>query len=112
MRTDHIKNRNMIMQVVLFVVTIGIYGIYWFYSTLKELHVANGEEDAGEILWTILMFIPLANFFSYWHYSGECAAFTGEKYPRFVMFILWIFFSPAVWLLMQLELNKAATAPS
>ena len=110
MRTDHIKNRNMIMQVVLTIVTLGIYSIYWFYSTLKELHIANGKEDAGEILWTILMFIPLANLFALWHYSEECAAFTNDKYPTFLMFILWIFFSPAVWLLTQLELNEASTS--
>ncbi len=112
MKTDHIKNRNMIMQVVLMIVTLGIYSIYWYYATLKELHIANGKEDAGEILWTILMFIPLANFFAYWHYSKECAAFTDDKYPNFLMFILWVFFSPAVWLLTQLELNKASTAPA
>ena len=112
MRTDHIKNRNMIMQVVLTIVTLGIYSIYWFYSTLKELHIANGKEDAGEILWTILMFIPLANLFALWHYSEECAAFTDDKYPTFLMFILWIFFSPAVCLLTQLELNNASTSPA
>ncbi len=42
MKTDHIKSRNMIMQVVLFIITLGLYAIYWFYSTLKELHIANG----------------------------------------------------------------------
>ena len=110
MEADHIKNRNMIMQVVLFIVTIGIYGIYWFYSTLKELLIANGKEDAGEILWTILSLIPLINLFAYWHYSSEWATFTNDKYPSFLMFILWIFFSPAVWLLTQLELNNASTS--
>ncbi len=112
MKTDHIKNRNMIMQVVLMIVTLGIYGIYWFYSTLKELHIANGKEDAGEVLWTILAFIPIAWWFAQWHYSKECAAFTSDKYPTFLMFLLWVFFWPAVWLLTQLELNKASTAPA
>ena len=112
MKTDHIKNRNMIMQVVLFVVTIGIYGIYWFYSTLKELHIANGKEDAGEVLWTIMLFIPIASWFAQWHYAKECSTFTSDKYPTFLMFILWLFFSPAVWLLTQLELNEVSTAPA
>ena len=112
MRTDQIKYRNMIMQVVLVIVTLGIYGIYWFHVTLEELHIANGKEDAGEILWTILMFIPIGWWFAQWHYSKECAEFTDDKYPAFLMFILWIFFSPAVWLLTQLELNEAATVPA
>ena len=42
MKTDQIKKRNMVMQVVLMIITLGIYAIYWYYSTLKELHVANG----------------------------------------------------------------------
>jgi uncharacterized membrane protein YjgN (DUF898 family) len=29
MRTDHIKKRNMVMQVVLTIITLGIYVIYW-----------------------------------------------------------------------------------
>ena len=29
MRTDHIKKRNMAMQVVLTIITLGIYVIYW-----------------------------------------------------------------------------------
>ena len=43
MNTDHIKKWNMVMQVVLIIVTLGLYAICWFYSTLKELHIANGK---------------------------------------------------------------------
>ena len=32
-----IKQRNMAMQVVLMVITLGLYGIYWFYVTTKEI---------------------------------------------------------------------------
>ena len=32
-RHSHIKYRNMVVQVILFIITLGIYGIYWFYST-------------------------------------------------------------------------------
>ena len=41
MKTDHIKRRNMWIQVGLVVVTLGLYQFYWFYVTLKELHIAN-----------------------------------------------------------------------
>jgi hypothetical protein len=57
MKTDHIKKRNMVMQVVLAIVTLGIYAIYWYYSTLKEMHIANGK-DEGAVLWTVLSVIP------------------------------------------------------
>ena len=37
MKTDHIKKRNLVMQVVLMIVTLGFYSIYWFHVTLKGL---------------------------------------------------------------------------
>ena len=107
MSTDHIKYRNMAMQVLLFIVTLGIYAIYWYYVTLKELHIANGK-DEGAGLWTLLAIIPIANLFSNWHYSSEYAQFINDKYPGIAIFILWIVFSPAVWFLVQMDLNNAA----
>lgn len=110
MRTDHIKDRNMFAQLVLYIITLGIYGIYWYYSTLKELHIANGK-DEGAGIWTFLMFIPIANLFAVWHYGSEVGTFTNDKYPAFVILLMWIIFSPIVWVLVQLELNKAARGP-
>ena len=107
MHTDHIKNRNVLAQLGLFVVTLGIYAVYWYYSTLKELHIANGK-DEGAGLWTVLALIPIANLFSWWHYSSEADTFTSGKYSSVLLFIVWIIFSPIVWLLVQMELNKAA----
>lgn len=111
MKTDHIKKRNMIMQVVLMIITLGIYAVYWYYSTLKELHIANGSND-GAGKWTVFLFIPVLNLFSYWHYSNEYAAFTGEKYPGLLIFLAWMVFYPVVWFLAQMDLNAAADAPS
>ena len=83
MHTDHIKNRNVLAQLGLFVVTLGIYAVYWYYSTLKELHIANGK-DEGAGLWTVLALIPIANLFSWWHYSSEADTFTSGKYSSVV----------------------------
>ena len=73
-KTNHIKKRNMIMQVVLMLITPGIYAIYRFYSTLRELHIANGKDD-GELPWAVLALIPLLDLLAYWHYSSEFATF-------------------------------------
>ena len=101
----------MVMQVVLFIVTLGLYAIYWFYVTLKELHIANSKnEGAGG--WTVLGLIPIANLFALWHYSMEYEQFIDKKYPGIAIFILWLVFSPAVWFLVQSDLNNAASAPS
>ncbi|MBQ10934.1 MAG: hypothetical protein CMJ45_05230 [Planctomyces sp.] len=58
-----IKRRNMLVQILLFIVTLGIYGIYWFYATSKEM-VEYKKLDGSPILWTILLFIPFGSFFS------------------------------------------------
>ncbi len=98
----------MVMQVILFIITLGIYGIYWFYATLEELHQANGREPGG-CGWTILAVIPLAHFFAWWHYANEYASFVRDKYPGIAIFILWLVFPPAVWFLAQRDLNRAAS---
>lgn len=105
---DHIKHRDMMMQVVLFLCTFGIYGLYWFYATLKELHQANGSAE-GAGLWTVLTIIPIANLFALWHYAHQYAQFVGGKYSGVAIFILWLVFFPAAWLLVQHDLNRAAS---
>ena len=107
-RTDHIKRRNMWVQVLLFIVTFTIYGIYWFHVTLEELYRANGNEDGSGCLWTILYIIPIANLFAYWHQSYQYDRFINSKYPGIAIFILWIVFAPVVWFLVQRDLNAAA----
>lgn len=111
MRTDRIKRRNMWVQVALIIVTLGLYQVCWFYVTLRELHIAN-DHGPNSNLWPLLPFIPIAGFFPIWHYCREASLFTGDKYPKFLLFILWLFFWPAVWFLTQRELNQASTAPA
>ena len=105
--TGHIKYRNMVMQVVLVIMTFGIYALYWYYVTLNELHKANGRTE-GSGMWTFLSLVPFAQYFAYWHYANEYTEFVDEKYPAIGIFILWIVFSPAVWFLVQSDLNRAA----
>ena len=107
---SHIKNRNMFLQPFLVIITLGIYGIYWFHVTLGELHQANNREEPRHWKWTILFCIPLLDFFSFWHYAGEYSEFVWNKYPRVLIFILWIVFFPAVWFLVQRDLNRTAGA--
>ena len=107
-RTEHIKYRNMFVQVILAIVTFGIYTIYWYYVTLNELYKANGKTE-GAGMWTFLSIIPFVQYFAYWHHSFEYSSFVDDKYPGIGMFILWIVFSPAVWFLVQSDLNQSAT---
>ncbi|MDE2938740.1 MAG: hypothetical protein OXR67_07440 [Chloroflexota bacterium] len=111
-RTDHIKRRNMWVQVLLFIITLTIYGIYWFHVTLGEMYRANGTEDRRRWLWTILYIIPIAQLFAYWRQSQEYDKFINGKYPGIAIFILWIVFAPVVWFLVQRDLNAASEGRS
>ena len=104
----HIKRRNMAMQVILYVITLSLYGFYWYHVTLGEMRRANGSPDENRWLWTLLLFIPIANLFSIWHYAGEYTRFIRDRYPGIAIFILWLVFVPAVWFLAQRDLNRAA----
>jgi hypothetical protein len=103
-----IKRCNMLMQVVLFIVTLGIYSLYWFYVTSKEM-VQYKSLNGSPILWTVMLFVPFGSLYSYWKHSKAVSAVADDKYPFFLIFILWLFFSPALWAITQIELNRLAT---
>ncbi len=103
-----IKRRNLMAQVLLFIVTFGIYGIYWFYVTSREM-IDYKKLDGSPGLWTILLFVPLASIYSMWKHAQAVEALTDRRYPWLLVLVLWIFFSPAVWAMTQIELNKLAS---
>ncbi len=107
--TTSIKYRSMGMQILLMIVTLGFYSVYWFLVTSRELQYLAQDSDASPELWTVLLFIPFANFYSYYKHSQLYDKWNQGRYEIWLVFILWIFFSPAVWFLVQSDLNKVAT---
>ena len=102
-----IKRRDMLMQVLLYVITVGLYGIYWFYVTSSEM-VEHKRLTGNPVVWAILFVIPIANIYAIWQHSKAVQAFTEDKYGNILVFILWILCSPAVWAILQTELNRVA----
>ncbi len=102
-----IIRRSLLFQFIVWIVTFGLYGIYWFYLTLDEMTKHRGER-AESCLWTIGFLIPIVNFFSWWKYASTVDKLTNGKYPAILMWLLGIFVYPAVWILVQLELNSIA----
>ncbi|HXN81529.1 MAG TPA: DUF4234 domain-containing protein [Myxococcales bacterium] len=103
-----IRNRSMLAQVVLFCVTFGIYSIYWFYAVVCELQEATGDSEASPALWTVLLFVPFANIYSLYKFSELYEKWSPDRFNRWLLFVLWLVFSPAVWFIVQSELNRAA----
>ena len=72
-----IKQRNMGMQVLLMIITLGIYGIYWLYVTSKEM-VEYKRLDGSPGLWTVLSLIPFVNLYADYK-QGEAVEAHGRK---------------------------------
>ena len=106
-----IKRRNMWMQVLLMIITLGIYGIYWFYVTSKEM-VEYKRLDGSPGFWTVLSLIPFVNLYADYKQGEAVEALTDGSVNRWIIFILWLVFSPAVWFITQTELNKRASEPA
>lgn len=98
----------MFLQVILMVVTFGIYAIYWFYQTASEMKAIAKDESAQPGLWTALLFIPIVSLWSLYKYGELFEKAGSEKLNRWVTFLLWLVIGPVVWILVQLDLNKKA----
>jgi hypothetical protein len=108
---DHpVKYRNMILQIILMIVTLGIYAIYWFYQTACEMKSLARDPQASPALWTIFLFIPIANLYAYYKHGELFEKISDEHLNRWILFILWLVLPPAVWFIVQIELNKRAGA--
>jgi len=108
-----VKKRNLLGQVGLMIITLGIYAIYWFYCTAEELKYLSKDETASPALWTVLLFVPFGALYSYYKYCSLYEVVSPDKFNRWLLFVIWIVFSPAVWFIVQTELNKRAEgAPS
>ena len=102
-----ITRRNMALQVLWMILTLGLYSLYWFYMTSREMLDYKGLQGSP-LLWLILLFIPFANLYSYWQHGRCVEALTDGKYNVLLMFLAWIVFSPIVWFITQMELNNRA----
>ncbi len=103
-----IKKRNMLAQVGLVIITFGIYAIYWFFKISEEMKYVGKDAEASPGLWTFLLFIPLANLWSYYKFSELYEKVSSDSFNKWLLFVLWLVFSPAVWFIVQTEMNKQA----
>ena len=114
-----IKRRNVMVIVFLWMITLGLYGLVWLYSTSNELIRSNKQND-NPLGWTLLAMLPPLNVFVMWWHAQAVARMSddGRGYginPTFLL-ILWFPWLPVVptigAIITQIHLNERATAPA
>ena len=101
-----VRWRNMLLQVLIFICTFGIYGIYWFHQTATELKSIARDEKVSPTIWTVLFFIPLGAFYSMFKYAELFERISKERLNRWILFLLYLVFPAAVWFIVQMDLNS------
>lgn len=95
------KQKSLGKQVLFSVVTLGLYSLYWFYSTAGQL-----DRGTNRSLTPILAIIPLVNVVSVWQVSDAGEAVTDQS--KIVLFLVFLVFAPLAWYWVQSGMNQAA----
>lgn len=95
------EHKSLGLQVVLTVVTLGLYPLYWFYSTAKQLDAGTNHN-----LTPVLGFFPFLNLITMWQISEAGEAVTDQE--KIALFVLFLFFGPLSWYWVQSGMNELA----
>lgn len=117
----NVQNRNLAMQIILTLVTCGIYGIIWFILMVDDVNTVSDKEGAmSGVMVFLLSFITCGIYSLVWYYQagqaldqvrserGEAQGSLGILYLVLALFGL----SICSMALIQNELNKIADTPS
>jgi hypothetical protein len=102
---DGFTERGIGKAVVLFVVTLGFYGIYWLHQFHKELKAETGA-GYNPTVRTLGMLVPFYNFYVMWQDSQLIEDTLDQNATT--SFLLWLFLSPVWWYLVQSGINERA----
>jgi hypothetical protein len=100
--TNTLEERNVVLVYLIGIITLGIYFIYWYVKTKREIN----ENFGASIPTCWLLIIPIANI--YWMYKyGEAYSLYVKRDDNAVLWaLLFILVGIIVPALVQIELNK------
>lgn len=114
-----IKQKNIVVCIILSIVTCGIYGIVWFINIVDDLNQASGNIDAQSGITTFLLTLVTCGIYGYyWAYkAGEKVntvrqqrGLSADSNTGILYLILNIFgLSIVTYALIQSELNNVAS---
>ncbi len=110
-----VREKNIVLCIILSLVTCGIYGIYWFVTLTDDTNTIAGEPGTSGIMAFVLTIVTFGIYGLYWAFKcgekidkahqnrGEAASNGGILY-----LILFIFGGIIAYALIQNEINKFA----
>ena len=102
------KKRGPLFVILLSFITLGIYAIYWFYSTRKELYEIL-KKDGNAFVDIILCIIPFVNIWVFYKYSVDVEAASKGAANKWIILLAYFVFFPISQYIVQTEINKFAS---
>lgn len=110
-----VREKNIVLCIILSLVTCGIFGLYWFVTLTDDTNAISGEAGTTGVMALVLTIITCGIYGLYWAFKcgekidkahqdrGEAASNGGVLY-----LILYIFGGIIAYALIQNEINKFA----
>lgn len=99
-----VKRRNPALVIIFMIITLGIYGIYWYVKTKEEI-----KSQGAQIPTAWLLIIPIVCLYWLFRYAEGFSNYV-RKDNNPVLWFLFMMFIPIIpVVLIQMDLNKLAT---
>jgi hypothetical protein len=82
--------RSPIAVILLSIITLGIYSLYWQYSSFKEMKVHTGEGIGGGLGLVFAILLGIVNVFLLPHEVGRLYAREGQPEPVTALTGFWV----------------------
>lgn len=97
------KNRSVVMVIVLSIITFGIYALVWMVKTKNEMNTQGANIPTA---W--LLIVPIVSIWWMWKYSGGVEHVTRGKFSQVIAFILMFVLGVIGMAIIQDAFNKSA----
>jgi len=105
--TNTIQERNVVLVYVLGFITLGIYFLYWYIQTKREIN----ENFGASIPTCWLLIIPIANIYWIFKYAEAYSIYVLKDDNTALWALIFILVGIIVPALVQMELNKYVGKP-
>ena len=108
-----VKERNIVVAILLTLVTCGIYGIVWAIFMAREAVSVKDEKDDGILEIILMLFLPFIGFFlAEKKLFDGCTAKGIAKNDNSIIYLILGLFGLGIvdYCMMQNDLNKIAAA--